>query len=611
MSKIKRALIIFLAVVIILPLASCGEHQTRFDFSYQSKDSDYVSEMYYDDSLFDGPSSVYDPSLATASLSFAMASFGSMLEEDYANKSVNASDLLTKLGYGEISANGYFNEKPGTDSLGCVFGSKKIGGKTMIACGIRGSSYGAEWASNFTVGDDTGNGYHKGFYEGSEIFFESLKQYVADNKISGDIKLWIVGYSRAGAIANISSGRIDEAIRDGVKLFGFGVEIAKDDLYAYCFEAPQGVVYDDTLYPKSETFNNIFCIVNHDDVVTKVAMSGWSFTRYGVDKVLYDNMNDINFSSDIEKMKSFFGGYENSEQLGNYVVPDFEMKSFSGLQFSADADYCNWAQGIYLDDLLQQLSLYGIDDREQYSEKIQDGLREIIGYIYLKYDPSVTLFDLALILVGTVLNGESVKLLIDDIKNDLPRLIPDAKAIMKRALEVLGLDIDAGTVIEAFGGLLSTVFLTFVHDFEFALILPMLSKTNMESIGQAHQPELTLAFLRSLDPEYTDTPVEYDMSGRYYRIVIDDDDADASVLYNGEVIVKFENGTPVGISSAVPYGNHRELRIYLPYGLEYTVISSDDIELSYYDPERLSYIDCRIGMTPSDGTYTVTIPAAN
>lgn len=609
MRKIKRALIVILAVVIILPIASCGVRETWFEFRYQSKANDYLSKMYYDDSLFEGPSDVYDPSLATASLSFAMASFGSMLESDYAKKSCNAYDLLTKIGFGEIEANEFFKEKPDTDSLGCVFGKKKIDGKTMIACGIRGSNYGAEWASNITVGADTADGYHKGFYEGSEIFLESLKQYVADKNISGGVMLWIVGYSRAGAVANISSGRIDEAIRDGVKLLGENVTVAKDDLFAYCFEPPQGVRYDETLYPKSETFNNIFCIVNFNDAVTRVAMSEWSFTRYGVDKILFDNLNDIDYLADIEKMTAFFDGYENSSLLGKYSVPDFEMKGFSEMKLTASSDYINWAQGLYLDGLLSQIALYGLESRELYTEDIQTGLRDILRYAYKESSPSESIFDLALSLADSILSTESISLLFDDLLHELTKLRSDAKDLLKNAFKSLDVDLDAGSVTEAVDGIIAAIIKTFLHDFELSLVLPMFSKLNITCIAQAHQPELTLAFLRSLDPKYTDDPVGYDMSGRYYYIMIDDDDADVTVLYNGNEIAKFEDGKPVDVASAVPYGNHKGLCIYLPFGCEYTLVSStDEIEISYYDPAKLAFVDCGLAPTETDDICTITIP---
>ena len=206
----KRKILLLLLAAVLLAGGSCAGHAESYPFRYQSQTGDYGSVMYYDDSLFDNPSSEYNPSLATASISFAMASFGSSEgDDDYTEKSRNAEDLLGRIGFTGIAPNDFYREKPGTDSLGCIFAHKEIGGRLMIACGIRGANYGAEWASNVTIGAGTARDYHQGFYEGSEIFLKSLKDYIAAEGITGDIRLWIVGYSRAGAVCNISAGSLD------------------------------------------------------------------------------------------------------------------------------------------------------------------------------------------------------------------------------------------------------------------------------------------------------------------------------------------------------------------------------------------------------------------
>ena len=62
-----------------------------------------------------------------------------------------------------------------------------------------------------------------------------LKSYIRENKISGDIKIWLTGYSRAAATANLVAGALD----DGEKL-GDGVVLKKEDLYAYFFDTQLG-----------------------------------------------------------------------------------------------------------------------------------------------------------------------------------------------------------------------------------------------------------------------------------------------------------------------------------------------------------------------------------
>ena len=604
----KKLMSVFLAVIIlVLPLSSCANKETWFEFRYQSKSDDNTSEMYYDDSLFDKPSYVYDPSLATASLSFAMASFAAVAES-YPTKSKHAIDLLERLGYSDADANIYYEQKPGTDTVGCVFAHKKIGNIQMIACGIRGSNYESEWASNMTVG--TNEHYHQGFFEGSELFLTSLKDYITDNGISGNIGLWIVGYSRAGAICNLASGRLDEALNNGKcsAFLGDDVTLSKDKLYAYCFEAPKGVKYDESLYPKSEIFNNIFCIVNHNDAIPMVMMDYFGFTRYGVEKVLFDNMNDMDYEKDIKVVKDLFDKYENSDILGEYVISKFEMKRLSGLKAKGSEEYFNWSQGIFLDDFISHLAQYGVQNLDVYLDQLEEGFSDIFSFVYSKSTTSASFVDLGLSIARDTVFSLSADLLFDDLLYNQSKITKDFKITLMKALEALNVNIDVDSIVKAVEGLLSAITRSLIHDFEFGMLVPLLSKNNISGIAQAHQPETTLAFLRALDPKYNRKAVDYDMSGRYYYVEIEDTSADVTVTCKGKEIARFENGKPQKTDSFVPYGRHRKLRIYLPYDGEYEIVSSSDkISVTLYEPSRIGYSDCEFEILTTDNTYSVTI----
>ena len=71
---------------------------------------------------------------------------------------------------------------------------------------IRGSKYDSEWASNLTAG---AQGDIQGFYDASEKVNDRLRDYLADNELT-DVKLWITGYSRAGAVADLTAVYINE-----------------------------------------------------------------------------------------------------------------------------------------------------------------------------------------------------------------------------------------------------------------------------------------------------------------------------------------------------------------------------------------------------------------
>ena len=103
----------------------------------------------------------------------------------------------------------------------------------------------------------------------------------------------MTGFSRGGATTNIAAGLIDSKLDKGQNLFT-SASLAKEDVYAYTFEAPQGAnVNSETIKaPKDSWYDNIFNVVNPNDVVTKVAMSEYGFTRFGVDKFITTEFYD-------------------------------------------------------------------------------------------------------------------------------------------------------------------------------------------------------------------------------------------------------------------------------------------------------------------------------
>ena len=607
----KRVLSVFLVLVLLLSATSCNKNIAKYSFRYQSGASDYDTEMYYDDSFFDKPSNTYNPSLATASMSLALASFASH-DGEYINKSKNAFDLLSKMGFEDIEPNSYFKEKPNSDSLGCVFGHKSINGKQMIACGVRGGNYESEWASNFTIGnEDTFDKYHKGFYEGSCILIDSLKEYIKNKDINGNIMLWMVGYSRGGGICNISAGRIDESINEKDNILGQDVSLAKDDLYAYCFETPRGVYYDDEFYPKSELFDNIFCIVNNNDLVTKVAMKDLSFTRYGVDKILFDNTNDIDYEKDIRKVIDFFNSYSNSSILGEYSISNFEMKGLKDFKLTTSSEYCNWTQGIFLEDFVSHLTLYGVQTRENYTQKLEEGLREILTFVFSKNNVSGSLYDLLLSIARSMLLTDSTDLLLDDVLHNQSKLSIDLDIVLMNALEQLKVDISKESVLRAVKGLIVAIAAMVLHDLDFAILFPLMSQSNFGGLAQAHKPELTLAFLRAMDPLYSKNPVDYSMDGKYYYIEIGDTSADVSVTYKGKEVVKIENGKPVETGSTIAYGCHRIIRIYLPFNniSEYSITSSsNDVKVSVFDYRYDGCTPLDVDVSAKEDVYSIVLP---
>jgi uncharacterized protein YegL len=136
---------------------------------------DFEETYYYSDDYFKKDSSEYNIHLATMSLCLELSAWGSndvgrnAGVDVYKNKSVNAQNLLKDLGESGIAIDSWFEQKPETDSIGVIAGSKDVlfNGEnyTIIAVAVRGGGYEKEWASNFTLGK---SGQHQGFSEAKQ-----------------------------------------------------------------------------------------------------------------------------------------------------------------------------------------------------------------------------------------------------------------------------------------------------------------------------------------------------------------------------------------------------------------------------------------------------------
>ena len=284
---------------------------------------------HYTDDFFRWPSSMYDRSLMSASFCLASSAFGSadFLPYQY----YYADAFMTKLGFENIDANEDFKMIAETHTIGAVAGMKKItcnseNDTTLIALSIRGDGYGNEWASNFTIGYGTDSeNHHKGFYDSQKKVMDFLLTYIDDNDISGNVKLWISGFSRGAGVANTLAGILDTAIAKGERPLGNDVNLTKHGLYAYTFATPTTICYDpktDQMDPRSTDYNNIKSIIIYGDIVPMIMFEGLGFERYGKDIVLSDPA-DENYDARKPKVLDIFNSSHDLTQMSEYFLDDF------------------------------------------------------------------------------------------------------------------------------------------------------------------------------------------------------------------------------------------------------------------------------------------------
>ena len=219
--------------------------------------------FYYNDDYFMQSGEIDNNHLLSMSCNLALATF------NYKNDKIVKS-LFTQIGFDNIET-ADFDITDDRNTLGTAIASKKIGDKTIIGLAIRGNSYGSEWASNTTVGL-IGNA--KGFDDASHIALKRLKAYIEKYQLE-NVKIWIAGYSRAGGVANLMGVYLNNHLDE--------YKITKDDLYIYCFEAPQGCS-SNTIY------NNIYDVYNRNDFVTYVCPTEWNLHNNGKEIIIGEDI---------------------------------------------------------------------------------------------------------------------------------------------------------------------------------------------------------------------------------------------------------------------------------------------------------------------------------
>jgi hypothetical protein len=286
----KKILSLLLAVVMVFTL---GATAFAADVQYPVIKGDYTHcpslgfldfvgnvslDFAYSDAYFTHTGYQYDHDLAKVSMALTQASFASASSsvEGWQTANSNFNALMKQCGFEKFAANEDAVSHPGLETLGACAASKTIvdnGGKyTLIALGLRGHNYGGEWYGNFDVGKTGG---HAGFIKAAEKAMTFLKQYIKDNNITGRVKLWTTGFSRAAATANLLGARIDQGESLGEK-----VTITPHDLYCYTFETPQGA---QDSHSKDPIYDNIYNIMNPNDFVPMVSFDAWDQSRYGQD----------------------------------------------------------------------------------------------------------------------------------------------------------------------------------------------------------------------------------------------------------------------------------------------------------------------------------------
>ncbi len=544
-------------------------------FKYPGDGRDYSATYYYDDAYFHESSYIYNEHLATMSLCLDLSAWGSEeVGNNYSLKMKNAEQLLSEIGfddfahnYMDFSNNGIVG-KPTKDSIGAVAANKQITvdgtDYTLVALAVRGGGYESEWASNFTLGE---SGHHQGFRDARDQVITFLNNYISNNMITGNIKLWITGYSRAAATANMVAGKIDE----GSVSFA-DCTLALSDLYAYTFETPSGAMDTDT---SNSVFYNIFNIINPNDPVPKVAPAAWSFDRYGIDKKIpsAETVSEKTYNESVASMLVCFYALEGTE---SYDVDNFSMKkidfNFNGILpggkpfVSVVNDSKNiQSQNAFLNMYINKMAKDFLKNRTNFNKRYQDGIREFCG-IFFGAEPAKTekLMEIATEKLG------------NNIGNIIWTILWDEEGAYRKIAQYLRESLDEADITEYNQKVFDDA-VVYIADLVLALALnhPNLTSTmvlNIGGIGQAHYPEVCLAWMQSMDSYYTPGGAVGFTSGKY-RVVRINCPVDVNIFNDdNKLVASIISDVPQKTSSIVSAINEDgEKLVFLPATDDYTV----------------------------------------
>lgn len=323
--------------------------------------SDNYLLVEYTDEFFAKDSSEFNTDLAYASTCLAGATMNSNLYGiDYSRKSVNIRSFLQDVGCNDIKVNeGYTSRPTEKSNIGVAVGYKNINVNNtkykLFVVGIRGGNYEGEWAGNVRVG---ASGDHNGFAEARDSVLGFVLPYIAEHTSSGDnVKIWISGYSRSAATANLVGGWLSTWLKTGSKVIQrntptvtyaknydaslmrntqsasydlSGRRMDANDIYCYPVNAPLGGE------KKTVDANNKYCVgvhnlINPDDWIPQVAPAWWGFARYGTDHDITGTYKEG--ESFVDRPKVAYDG-KTTTMLGRLAKIESQAKyTFTGYSF--------------------------------------------------------------------------------------------------------------------------------------------------------------------------------------------------------------------------------------------------------------------------------------
>ena len=594
-KAIIKAVSLSLVTSFAFTCTSCSTDYETFSFASHKTAEKVAYKLIYDDAYFDKNASEYQTHLATASMSLALAGFPATSGIDYARSPDNIKEFFTKIGFNDFQSNDFGVSQPTAHSFGVYIASKEVKDYTLIGIGVRGDNYYAEWVSNMTFGDNPQ--FADGYYGASNIYLDALKSYINDFKISGKIKIWTAGYSRGGTGINLAIGRMDDALINGENILSPKVSYTKEDLYAYCFEAPAGRIatFDEgKILQKGDNYNNIHCLLNVNDFIPYLAPIQYGFVRYGIDYYLPDITNTLDYNLHISRVKDKLGGLGNASIINDYLIDQFQeslMLSF--------AEKYNPTLGNFLVTFMDLLST-GLISRSDYVKNNQQQIANLFSLIYKNGSPKDSLIDLIIKIGTNILLADPEEALLKDLQYNPDRFLQDLDPILKNALSNTDIDMGVNDLIEMVRNIIITIATIASLDNGLNCLISLCSLSNLKCIDYGNIPELTLSHMVSMDDNYTDGNL-LSPATSYYQVSISGDNKEYEITHNGTLLAA---STDLEINTVLVAERYQDEDIfYIPKVDNIIINSSSDnlfVEVDLMSGEYYPYNIYKMGLLNID-----------
>lgn len=486
-------------------------------------------------------------------------------------------------------------DSPSTEeSIGYAFCNKDIyidGTRTkLISIAIRGAGYGREWSSNFRMGKQANKEEHEGFYQAATLVKDAFKEYIVSHGINREDKviLWITGYSRAAATANVLSG----SLLNG-KFRDVDLNISKSNLFSYCFETPKGTSIR-LAQTEKEQYDGIFNIKNPNDVVTLMAPSnpGFEFTTYGKTFVLPTQLTAPESYKEFRKemfrqLRYIYAPTRlysdiNDDTLEREIYSVDNFKRY-GVEYHVDS-YTNHVShypisekypiSLFWNETIDLLSSKVFQNREYYADNFQETISSLTGTVMCKDATKIfkNNFKKSVSEVwDRMLEEESgmytvsfgmIPLGIDDFIDKINQGV--ALDFQKAGIEYDGKALQ--DFLHLAGVLLTELLkadLHYIKDF----------KENADMLMQPHYNQNTLAWLRTFDPNYTKFTWDYERHCTYRALKVNCP-VDVEVLnQDGKQVASIVNDQVMDIENGLfaCMDRNGQKVVYIPSDSPYTV----------------------------------------